>query len=183
MIIRVLSLLLTCFLFSCSLNYEEARIAEDISEKTPDTILFKFTHTVVKKGKPIYRISAARAENYSKKDLSYLFAVRFVEYDASGAVITEGKADYAEFHTDTENAELEGNIEFFSAEENSHVYGGYLSWDNEGKLLKGNPDGSILLSRDSGSEVEGIGFEADFKTLSIQFREGVTGKFVSDEED
>ena len=183
MILRILFLLLALSLFSCSLNYEEARIAEDISEKTPDTILFKFAHTVVKKGKPIYKISAARAENYSKKEISYLFDVRFIEYDASGAVITEGQADYAEFHTDTENAELEGNIEFYSAEENSHVYGGYLSWDNESKILKGNPDGSILLSRESGSMVEGVGFEADFRTLSIQFREGVTGKFVSDEED
>ena len=38
-------------LASCSMDYEQARLAESMAGETPDTILLSFRHTIVSGGK------------------------------------------------------------------------------------------------------------------------------------
>ena len=49
-------ILLYLLLAGCSIDYDEAMIADDLAEDIPDTILYDFTQVEVKEGKPLYRI-------------------------------------------------------------------------------------------------------------------------------
>ena len=51
----------------CSLDYDEVRVAEDISAETPETVLNNFKHTVVRAGKVAFILQAKRAEEYGIK--------------------------------------------------------------------------------------------------------------------
>src|SRR5690554_3716608 len=90
----------------CSIDYESGTFSEDLAEEVPDTIIFSFTHTVVRGETPLFRITAERAESYEAKQETRLTDVSFREYAADGEVITEGTADSAVFFTDTENARI-----------------------------------------------------------------------------
>ncbi|RKX80246.1 MAG: LPS export ABC transporter periplasmic protein LptC [Spirochaetes bacterium] len=169
-------------LFSCSLDYEKAMLVEELSEEIPDTIIYNFTQTKVIDGNIRYRVYAARAENYEKRKQTVLTDVHFREYNEEGEVITEGRADQITFFTETENAQLSGNLDFYSALEEARISGEYLIWNNERKTLSSEKQDLIKIEKDSGSKVMGRGFEADFTQKSIFFSEEVAGEWVDEEE-
>ena len=94
--------LLLLLLASCSLDYEQARVAESISGQIPDTILLDFTHTVMSGGKVWVVLQAERAETYNERKEIVLHNVLFREYDQQGGLLTEARAEQAVFHTDSE---------------------------------------------------------------------------------
>ena len=168
--------------FSCSLDYRSAIIAEELLEKIPDTILINFVHTYVKENRMEFRLVAQRAEMFGRKKITILRNVKFEEYNKAGEVVTSGQADYAVFHTDTENAELKGNIKFYSSEEEAFIYAESLTWEKENKILLADPEDEIIIQKDDGSYIYGRGFRADFKSKSLLFSDNVSGRYV-DEED
>ena len=165
-------ILLYILLTGCSIDYDEAMIAEDLAEDIPDTILYDFTQVEVKEGKPLYRIQAEKAESFEKQYISNLTSVLFQEFDEEGEIITMGWADRVTYFTNTEDAEMEGNLAFHSKREEGSVSGEYLYWENETKILKSKTEYTVELEKDSGSNITGTGFEADFTTEHIIF----TGK-------
>ena len=188
----LLQLLLVCMLFAlvaCSLDYGQAEMTEELSDEIAETILTDFTHTVVENGRPVFVVSADRAENYTERKQTVLTDVTFAEYDAEGETITEGVADRAVFFTDTEDAELHGNISFYSAAEEGRIEADYLEWNREERQLTSNPSDAVLLENESGSRVRGTGFRADFTLKQIEFSgktassEAVRGTYVSEEEE
>jgi LPS export ABC transporter protein LptC len=187
--LHLLVLCVLCSLFGCSLDYAQAEITEELSEEIPETVLTDFTHTVVENGRPEFVISADRAENFTERKQTVLFQVTFAEYDSDGSVVTEGVADRAVFFTDTENAELRGNISFYSASEEGRIEAQYLEWNREERRLTSNPADQVLLAKESGSQIRGTGFRADFTLKQIEFSgkaastESVRGTYVSEEED
>ncbi|MFW5783374.1 MAG: hypothetical protein ACOCY8_02540, partial [Spirochaetota bacterium] len=88
-------------LAGCSLDYEQSRLASEISDDTPDTILYDMSHIVVRDGSPRFRVEAERTETFDERQRQYLTGVRFQELDAEGATVTEGTAEFAEYQTDT----------------------------------------------------------------------------------
>lgn len=168
---------------ACSLDYSQVTVSEEMSEQVPDSILHEFSYTVVEGGKPSVRVDAERAEFFEKSDRTYVTGLTFREYDEQGELVTEGTADYAEFHTDTESAELEGGLRFYSSTEEATVETEYLYWDNEEKLLTGREDDRVRIEEDSGSRLDGIGFEADVRRRLIDFAGPVSGRFVSDSDE
>ena len=178
-----------CALAACSLDYEQAEITEELSDEIPETVLLDFTHTVVEDGRPVFIISAERAENYTERKQTVLSEVSFAEYDSDGEAVTEGVADSAIFFTDTENAELRGNISFYSAAEEGRVEAEYLEWNREERELTSNPTDPVLLENESGSRIRGSGFRADFTLKQIEFSgkttssQSVRGTYVSEEEE
>lgn len=167
---------------ACSLEYEQP-LATEISEDTPDTILFSFTHTVVQDGSPRFVVGAERAETYGERKLQYLSLVTFTELAADGSLLTEGTADYAEYQTDTENFELSGNLRFYSAEEDAWLTADELFWDNEARVLTSEPADPVLLERGDGTVIRGRGFVAEMGRSIIRFEDGVSGSLVEDDED
>jgi len=107
--------------------------------------------------------------------------VRFEEYDSQGRLATEARADRVVYHTDSENAEVEGNILIRVPEDKASLAAASLSWVKEGRRLSGGAGQSVRIARENGSFVEGRGFRADFRRRRLEFAEGVGGSYVEDE--
>jgi lipopolysaccharide export system protein LptC len=166
-------------LAACSLDYEQARVAEAIPGETPDTVLLDFKHTVVSGGKVWIVLEAARAETYGEKKQIFLFDVHFQEYDSAGKLLTELSVERATFNTQSEDASALGTIVIYSSAEKASLRTtGELAWTREGKLLEAGDQQAVRLQKDDGSFVEGRGFAADFRRKTLSFSEQVRGSYV-----
>jgi LPS export ABC transporter protein LptC len=179
----VLLTILLLFCLSCSLDYEQATVAESISAQIPETILFDFTHTVVSGGRVWVILQARQAESYGERNEIVLKDVFFREYDDEGNLITEARADRAVFATDSENATVSGSIQIYSHEEKASLQASSLSWVREGRRLIADDGQTVRLQKDDGSYVEGEGFSADFRRKRLEFSSRVRGSYVREEED
>jgi len=156
---------------------------EDIGPEIPETRLYDFTHTVVRDGEVIFRLSASYAERYAADHRTILEDVVFQEYGEDGEILTEGTAEEAVFFEDTENADLEGGIRVYSLREETTVEAESLFWDSEKRLLTAEEDHQVSIEKDDGDQVSGTGFEADLREKSILFTGSSRGKLVVPEEE
>ena len=179
----VLALIVVAFVAGCSLDYSAVFVTESMSEELPDSILMEFTHTSVKNGLPVFRLSAGKAYIYNKKEETRLTDVLFQEYDDNGDVSTEGRADEAVFFTQTEDAEFWGNLLFYSTSEEASFSTAYLYWSDNEKTLKGQEDSLVLIQKDSGTEIRGTGFETEARTRIVTFAGSVSGSYVLEDEE
>ena len=171
------------FVFAgCSLDYSGTRMPEDLSEMVPETVFIDFTQVQVEDGAIQSRLEARKAENYTRKKEMVLENVRFEEYGDDEELITVGNADRAVLHTDTDDAELSGNIRFYSLEENTTIEASNLYWNAKEETLQGGQDDTVTVIKDDGSRMEGKGFRTDFTLREIVFSNGVTGIYVKEEE-
>ncbi len=151
-------------------------------EETPGTVLNRFTHTVVSNGKISVILEAEKAVTYGKKKQTVLKNVHFLEFDDEGSKLTEGWADKVIFFTETENARLTGSIFIYSFQEETAIMAESLSWTKEGRILEADPGDPVMVKKDDGSFVEGKGFKADFRRKRLEFRSGVKGSYVYEED-
>lgn len=177
----IAGLLVASFTFSCSLDYREALVAEELSETTPETVLVNFKYTRVRQGNKIAFVEGEKGETFTKKNETILYKVHFIEYDREGGILNEGRADRAVYNNKTGNAEIHGNIYVYSYKEKAGVTAEDLSWAGKTRILKGKPDEIIKLKKDDGSYIKGEGFTADFKQKSIRFLAKVNGQYVNNE--
>ena len=180
---RMSPVLFVLFSAGCSLDYSSVYIAEGLSEEIPDSILSEFTHTSVKNGLPVFRLSAGKAYIYNKKEETHLSDILFQEFDAAGQVTTDGRADRAVFFTENEDAEFWGDLYFYSLSEEASFSTSYLYWSSEAKKLSGQEDTQVLIRRDSGTEILGTGFEAEARTRVVTFTGPVSGTYIMEDED
>ncbi|HOV63095.1 MAG TPA: LPS export ABC transporter periplasmic protein LptC [Spirochaetia bacterium] len=181
--IVLLSCAISLFLSGCSLAYDELTATEEIPESIPDSVMRGFTHTTVRDGIPAFALSADEALSYSKKKRIYLSGITFTEFNAEGDAVTSGTARHAVFHTDTEDAEIEGDIYLYSITQEAAIRAASLYWDSEKRLLTGKPADEVRVTEDSGSEIKGKNFKGDLKTLTFTFDDAVSGKYIDDETD
>jgi LPS export ABC transporter protein LptC len=168
---------------ACSLDYDQVRVAEEISADVPETIIFDFEHTVVRNGRRAFSIRAEASRSFPDQEQQLLEGIYFAEFDKNEDIVTEGIADRATLYTDTENVEIYEGIEFYTRREEAGLTAEYLFWNDEQRLLTSNPDDSVTLQRDDGSEVEGRGFRADMKYKTMSFERDVQGVYVSEDDD
>jgi LPS export ABC transporter protein LptC len=167
----------------CSLDYRETQAEEALSENVPDTVLYDVTHRIVKDSRLTVSFEAGKVENYTKRKQTILDSVRFSEYGDEGEVLTEGRAASVVYHTDTENAEMNGSVSVRSFKEKATVTAGSLSWVKDKRLLNGNPEETVTLEKEDGSYVSGYGFQGDFKVRTVAFKGPVSGMYVYKDED
>ena len=180
---RLFLVLLQLLLISCSLDYEQARVAQRIPGQTPETILIGFTHTVVTGDRVWVILEADRAETYSERKEIVLEGVYYREFDEEGNLLTEARAEEAVFSTDSENATVSGSIVIYSPEEQAALQANRLSWTREGRRLVADDGQTVRLQKDDGSFVEGQGFSADFRRKKLEFASRVRGSYVWEEEE
>jgi LPS export ABC transporter protein LptC len=180
-VIGLLLVLIMCA--GCSFDYDEAKIAEDLSETVPETVLLDFIQVRMYKGQPEYRVYGKKAETYGKKKETILEDVLFHEFDDAGSVVTEGKADLVTHFSETDNAQMEGNLDFYSKDEEAGITADYLFWDDEKSTLQGKDEETITLRKDDGSELSGRGFIADISEKQVEFTSSVSGIWVDEDED
>jgi LPS export ABC transporter protein LptC len=166
----------------CSLSYEEARVAERIAPEIPDTVMIGFSHTVIAEGRVWIRMSARRAEGYDQSKRIVLDGVRFQEFDRQGRLATEAAADRAVYYSDSENAEVTGNILIRAPEEKASLSAASLAWVKEGRRLSSGAGQSVRLAKEDGSFLEGRGFQADFSRRRLEFTQGASGGYVEGED-
>ncbi len=170
---------------ACSFDYGEAKLKDSMEENIPNSILSNFEHTVVDKGQVIFRLNAKEASVFDSLKQTKLSGVSFAEYERNtGKALTSGRASSAIFFTNTESAELSGEILFYSKRNEAALEGGYLYWDNERKTLEGRRDRLISITKDDGSIIRGEGFTANARKRSFSFSGRATGSIqVEDEEE
>ncbi|MGA2477249.1 MAG: LPS export ABC transporter periplasmic protein LptC [Spirochaetia bacterium] len=166
---------------SCHLNYGQATTEETTPQGLPDTVAIGLVHKIHKDGRLSLELEAARAETFNADKTTVLTDARFVEYDAQGGKATEGQADKVVFHSDTENAEISGDVHVHSASEKGAVTASSLSWENKSKRLTAPPGEQVHISKDDGSFISGSGFVGDFRTRQLVFTGPVQGSYVSEE--
>jgi hypothetical protein len=165
----------------CSFDYRGATLAGDLDEEIPDTVLVGFSRTVVRNGRVILRLEAGEARSFGESETVVLKDVHFQELDSAGTIVAEGWVSKAVFHTDTEDAETSGSVRIYSAREEASLEASELIWEKEGRVLR-SLDAPVTLRKDDGSLLKGRGFEADFRSRSVQFTAGVIGTIVDDAE-
>jgi LPS export ABC transporter protein LptC len=171
--------LATCM--SCTLDYSQDKPSEELKEEIPNTVINNFVHTSVSEGAPVFRIRAREAKSFDNKAKTVLQDVYFEEYDTNRAIITHGSGDKAILYTDTENAEITGNIEFYSAKNEAWMWGDFLYWDNLGKSLRGNPNERVRIKTDDGTDINGLGFFGDLRRQEFSYSSGVKGTYDSED--
>src|SRR6056297_1666929 len=122
------------FYSSCSLDYQQEQLVNEMEESIPDSIIYSFEHTAVENGAPLFRLIAEEAALYGEKKRTELSDVQFYEFDKEGAIVTEGTADEAVIFTESEDAELTGDLQVYSLREEAEIFCDYMYWNNEQKL-------------------------------------------------
>ncbi len=180
-IVLLLSILVSAA--ACTFDYTEARIAEDLEETVPETVLHDFTQVRIYNGVPEYRVYGAKAETYSKRNETVIEDVLFQEYNSEGELVTEGSADRVVFNSETEDARLSGNLEFYNSTEDAGVKADNLSWKDQAKTLTGRDEEYITVVKKDGSSITGKGFSADVSSKNITFSSDISGVWVDEDEE
>ena len=167
----------------CSFDYEQARVAEDLSENIPNSIIRNYTYVDVRPRTSSLRIYAGEARMYHTSRRTELQDVFFQEIDPEGKVITEGEADRAIIDTRSDNVELFGAIRCAEARQEAEISAEYLFWNNESRLLEGKRNGEVLIEKADGTRISGKGFSIDTSSRTMEFRSPVEGTYVFTEDE
>lgn len=181
---RILSFAVTLAVCAagCSLDYEEAMVRETMAETIPDVVLHNARHSLVREGKITAQLDASRVVQYEKRSRALLEEVHFREMDDQGKVLTEIWADQAVWHTDTEDAEANGDIYVHSFKEEAEVFAQSLTWKKQERTLAAGPEELVILRRQDGSELRGTAFVADFRRNQVRMK-AARGVYVYEEEE
>lgn len=177
-----LLILTFALIFACSLDYPEKTQASELAESVPQLSFKNFVHTSVEGNTLIFQLEAQTAQLFNKKKITVLTGVRFIKYDADGNPALEGQADKAIFYSDTENAEIEGNIIFYVYSEKITFYAEELQWDSKQKILASNSGKIVKITKDDGSFIQGSYFLSDGRRRSLSYEGPVYGRYFFDEE-
>ncbi len=171
--ILIFSLTVTIFLFSCSLDYDTS-VKEELSDTIPSSILYDVSRVQVKNGVPRASFSAEEAKIWEEREDTELFDVKFLEYDSSRGILTEGTADYLLINKNND-ATIQGNISGYSSQNEASMTAESLQWEDETRILKSTDEKRVEISMDDGSVLKGRGFNADFYSNTIGFSSDVNG--------
>ena len=165
-------------LAGCSLDYG-AETSDELGPDTPELLLQGARHRSIADGRVVFRVDAARAEIHEGLGYTVLVDARFVEYAKDGSVATEGRAERIRVDSETDDAEIEGDVVFTSAAEGATFSTTRLSWKAKERRLVGGDDALVVVSTDDGAEIRGAGFEADAARRAYRFGEAVAGSYTT----
>ena len=167
-------------LSGCSPEYQE--LAESLDAQTPSLRMEEVVVVSVEEGHERFRIEAEELAEYDSAFRRVLEEAEFTEYDDEGDVSASGTAKRISFDTRTDDAVLEGGVNFTSIEDETSVAADYLEWNDRLRRLTGSETGEVVLESEDGTRIRGSGFSADFPTRTFRFTGGVAGRYVPDGE-
>ena len=165
-------------LAGCSFDYRSTELDEELAEEVPNTVLNGVEHTVMSGDRVTAVLRIDRVESYDERDLLILSGIHFTEFDADGVVVTEARADRAEYHSKTGDARAEGSVVVSSNREDARIIATGLNWSDSERMLTGDDGAEVELERGDGSRLAGAGFEADVARRIIRFLGPVSGTWV-----
>lgn len=168
-------LVITCILYAgCAIDYDDKSEEIQKSDEIPDSILVDFKLVKMKNNRPSSEVTSSKTEIYNDKNRTIMYDIKFLEYDKiNGSVITTGSVDKVEYYNETEDAQLDGNLSFFSEKEGMELTGETLFWNSEQKTI--TSDDNIKIVKDDGSSIEGNNFHANLKNSTFSFKSSVKG--------
>lgn len=179
--IRTLWIVVVVFgIGGCSFNYDEGSVEAETDTGLPQVEIVSARMVVVRDNR--LELYADRIASFPDEGVQRFHGVVFREYGPSDDLRFEGRADMALLYLDTEDIELTGNVRIVSYVEDGTVETEYLYWDNEGRLLYNENSGEVIVSREDGTRVEGSGLFVDGRRNTIEFREGVSGVYYTEDE-
>ncbi len=173
--------LLIFFATGCALDYGEDGVTS--SEQVPQMVFDGLKQTAVKEGKVLYTMEAETSEVYHAKKQVRLKSFRFQEYDSEGKPASNGSADSAIINTDTNDARISGRLTARSEEQAVTLEvdggpGGGLTWVNDDRILKTEPNTGVTLRKDDGSRIEARALTLDMGSNRLELEDGVLGSWT-----
>lgn len=165
----------------CSLDYGDETVTS--SEQVPQMVFEGLKQTAVKEGKILYTMEAEASEVYHVKKQVRLKNFRFQEYDSEGQPASNGSAESAVINTDTNNARISGRLTARSEEQAVTLEvkggaGGGLTWVNDDRILKTEPNTGVTLRKDDGSQIEARALTLDMGSNRVELEDGVVGSWT-----
>ncbi len=164
---------------SCSYDYKQGDVAEDLDESKPDIVMEDVSLSFVRGTTVI--MNAKKIELYSKRKMQEMSDLTFKEIDSKGEVRMEGKAKSAFVETDTNNVTIVGEFYARSSQDEATIKTKYLTWNDEERRIEGSPTELVTVTRDDESEISGYGFVADAKKRTLSLTKEVQGSLTVDE--
>ncbi len=165
----------------CSFNYRAADTETQDTENIPDTTAVNAVYRIVRDARLSFQMEAQKIETYKNRKQTVLTNAHFTEYYENGELATDGRGDSIVYHTDSENAEISGDVSVYSASEGGDISAESLSWVKKEKLLTADPKARVIVRKDDGSYISGKGFVGDFRVKEVRFSGPVEGKYVYEE--
>jgi len=172
--------ILCMIICSCSHDYEEASLAEALSDEVPQIEMTGVVHFQVRNGHPEFVINADKALSYDKKNITELENVVFKEYDALGNIKSTGSGHYMSYDHESGNAEMTGDLFLDSRQEKTTLNAKSLIWTEENKLLSGSVEEKIILKKDDGNEMGGKGFSLNLSSKELRFDNRAEGIYFDE---
>jgi len=169
------------FLGSCSLDYEDAQLAESLDDELAETVITNARVTVVRGESPSFLVDAEQVSTFPRRNEQQLRGISFREYNQSGELVTEGSAERARIFTQSDDVEIEGQIRLRSVLHEARLEAEYLYHHNADRRLSSRDSDTVLIERDSGSWISGRGFEIDLRRNELSFSAAVDGEILDEE--
>lgn len=174
-------LLMGFFLGSCSLDYEDAQLAESLDEELAETVITNARVTVVRGESPSFLVEAEQVSSFPRRNEQHLRGIRFREYNQSGELVTEGSAERARVFTGSDDVEIEGEIRLRSFVHEARLEAEYLYHHHADRRLSSRDIDTVLIERESGSWISGRGFDVDLRRNELSFSSDVEGEILDEE--
>ncbi|ADK83127.1 LPS export ABC transporter periplasmic protein LptC [Sediminispirochaeta smaragdinae] len=168
---------------ACSVDYEKAKMAEDLGEETPETVMHGFRQANVIGHHIVYEIEATQVESYPRQKVLKLSDVDFREFDQNGDQVFLSTAGSMEYDLREKRIDLGSGVKILRTNENgsTEIEGDAFSFDEKEKLITAPPTSLVRFSdEESGGVLAGRGFSAETDSGTIQFSGGVSGTYGED---
>jgi len=178
--VHILATLACTTVLSCSFDYGNG---EGEGYAVPDMVFESVSADRYENAALSVSISAMTLEMYNSDRIWAASDISFVQYasDGSSAVEAEGSAGLLLVNDGDETYSLGEGVSFHILEDNLFLSANDLRWSKKNRTLSGARSGEVVLSKDDGTLIRGVGFFADTASRTYEFAENVSGRLVPDD--
>ena len=166
---------------SCSFDYGEN---EESDNDQPDIVMENVEYVRVKSADPVARFFAERAERYENRRLMEILKFSFEQFGERGEEVNAfGNAGAASVEIDSGDVRMSDGVWLEVESEDMKIETGILEWKDKEHTLVAGKDETVNVYQANGTSFTGIGFYADARRRTWEFSGGVSGIFVSEDEE
>jgi LPS export ABC transporter protein LptC len=170
------------FCSSCSFDYSE----EVVKDSTlPDLVFEDLTYTRMRDGEIVARLEAETGNRYEDRHLMELSNYKFEQYDnVSHEIDATGEGGEAAVDMVSNNVKMTQGVNIRVDSEDFSLRTSDLQWKDGEKILSGDENSEINITRPDGTDINGVGFHSDIRSRNWVFNSNVSGVyFYKDEEE
>ena len=175
-----LAFLLSASFGACSFDYGDRNGLGD--RDAPDIVMENVEYVRVRAWEIQTRFLAERAERFESRRLMELRNFSFEQFE-QGDVNASGRAGSASVELDSMDVFMADGVRLEVESEEIAIETIRLEWRDSDRLLLAGDDEEVHLSREDGTSIVGVGFQADARRRTWEFVGFVAGVYVDDGED